>query len=178
MSDRLSVEFAPPLNGWLHVTLRSHDVELDDRVSYTPNDFLSELASALVAFLETRREGTARCSLEPDGYDILLEAGSSQFASGEGDPFAGPARRPAQGVIGGRSRSRGRRASCWSHILARLQKAREPLRPRFLGAQLPQWHRCSTRAAHGASDWWFAGVARTGIRAGVARVIRVRPAPP
>ena len=75
MSDRLSVEFAPPLNGWLHVTLRSHDVELDDRVSYTPNDFLSELASALVAFLETRRQCVARWSLEPDGYDVLLEAG-------------------------------------------------------------------------------------------------------
>lgn len=76
MSDRLSVEFAPPINGWLHVTLRSHDMELDDRVSYTPNDFLSELASALVAFLETRREGIARWSLEPDGNDIVLEAGS------------------------------------------------------------------------------------------------------
>ncbi len=76
MSDRLSVEFAPPTNGWFRVTLRSHDMELDDRVSYTPNDFLSELASALVAFLETRREGIARWSLESDGYDIVLEAGS------------------------------------------------------------------------------------------------------
>jgi hypothetical protein len=76
IATKLKVEFSPPKNGWIRLTLGSGGQELIVPMSYTPFDSLNELASAAAAFLESGRESVARLNSEPEEYDVLFESGT------------------------------------------------------------------------------------------------------
>jgi len=74
MNAKLTIELSAPIGGWIQLRLGSGEQELAVPVSYTPFDFLEELGSAVVGFLEARRPGVARLNCEPEEYDLLFES--------------------------------------------------------------------------------------------------------
>jgi hypothetical protein len=76
MSAKLKVEFSPPRNGWIQLTLGSGDQGLTIPVSYTPFDSLEEIASAVASFLEGGRQAVARLNCEPEEYEVVFEPGA------------------------------------------------------------------------------------------------------
>ncbi len=76
MSGELSLDFSPPRQGWLQLSLRSGDQHLVIPVSHIPFDSLGELASAVAAFLEAGRQGVAHINCEPEEYDLMFESGT------------------------------------------------------------------------------------------------------
>ena len=69
--DRLKVAFAIPQNGWVELRVNTAENEFRDVVSYTPNDFVLELATALsLAIQGVNGEAVACC--EPTTYVLTF----------------------------------------------------------------------------------------------------------
>jgi hypothetical protein len=72
MSDsRLHVDFDEPSHGWIGIKVSAVEQQFAERVSYTPNDFLLELASAVLLALEGQA-GTAVAHSEPNNFDFIF----------------------------------------------------------------------------------------------------------
>jgi hypothetical protein len=69
--DGLRVQFSQPQHGWLEVKIDTQGEEFNEAVSYTPNDFLLELTSALSLILQGA-DGIAVASCEPAVYEFAF----------------------------------------------------------------------------------------------------------
>jgi hypothetical protein len=69
--DGLRVHFSQPQHGWLEVRIDTRGVEFNEAISYTPNDFLLELVSALSLALQGA-DGIAVASCEPAVYEFAF----------------------------------------------------------------------------------------------------------
>jgi len=74
MSERganLKVEFSMPQNGWIELTVATPAQSLREVVSYTPNDFVLELTTALsLAMQGCQGEAIAHC--EPTTFSLTF----------------------------------------------------------------------------------------------------------
>ncbi len=70
----IAVTFGDPLNGWLPFSLSHFELEFSENFSYTPNDFVSELVTALRSMMAGASQATANASCEPGGYEIRFTA--------------------------------------------------------------------------------------------------------
>jgi len=69
VDDALRVRFEGPSNGWLGVTVTSGEREWRNAVSYTPNDFLRELITALLSCADYEDATfTAHANTEPEVF--------------------------------------------------------------------------------------------------------------
>lgn len=76
----LIFDFTPPRHGWIGLRLSSGDQAFSISASHVPFDSIAELASAVLGFLESGRNGVARFNGEPEEYEILFEPGSAPGA--------------------------------------------------------------------------------------------------
>ena len=67
--DQLPVSFLKPQDGWIEFAVRTTDEEFEEFVSYTPNDFVLELATALSLAMQGG-DGVAVASCEPITYEL------------------------------------------------------------------------------------------------------------
>lgn len=69
MDHGLRARFTAPVSGWMTFELRTPDDERSILVSYTPNDFLGELLTALI-LAASGVEGVAIAHSEPNAFAI------------------------------------------------------------------------------------------------------------
>ena len=66
--DRLRVSLLNPQNGWIEVAVSTTEEDFKEAVSYTPNDFILELTTALSLAVQGV-VGVAVASCEPITYE-------------------------------------------------------------------------------------------------------------
>lgn len=75
--DGLRVRLSQPQHGWIELKIETQGEEFKEAISYTPNDFLLELVSALSLALQGV-EGVAVASCEPTTYEFTLSPSRQQ----------------------------------------------------------------------------------------------------
>lgn len=69
----LIVSFKSPHAGWMTASVEADGISVGLEISYTPNDFLEELVSALLAVAETEGTFTANAHEEPSWKTITFQ---------------------------------------------------------------------------------------------------------
>jgi hypothetical protein len=70
-ADRLQVSLSAPQNGWIELAVSTPEEEFREAVSFTPNDFLLELATALSLTMQGI-DGVAVASCEPVTCEVTF----------------------------------------------------------------------------------------------------------
>lgn len=62
------IDLSPPQNGWIAIEVQAGEQHFSESVSYTPNDFIAELVSALCLLSKGSPEAAALAFSEPTTY--------------------------------------------------------------------------------------------------------------
>jgi hypothetical protein len=69
--DRLQVTLSNPQNGWIEFAVSTTEEVFKEAISFTPNDFVLELAAALSLAMQGV-DGMAVASCEPNTYELTF----------------------------------------------------------------------------------------------------------
>lgn len=72
-SNRLHVDLRNPHCGWVEIAISTLDQSFEAAISYTPNDFILELATALSLVMQGG-DGIAIASSEPVTYELMFSS--------------------------------------------------------------------------------------------------------
>ena len=76
--ESVKVDIARPQNGWITISIDAGDQHFMESVSYTPNDFMADLVSALCLLSKGNPDATAMAYCEPQVFSFRFSKAKSE----------------------------------------------------------------------------------------------------